>query len=650
LLGPDGRALSSSAYAHCLELETKLPPKTFRSSAPASNALTMLVVQPAATEEQTEVIRREVLAFFLSRPAGERVALYRWGAELEQVSDFTNFFDSFSAQVQSGLAPVSDEELLDSEQMAILASDLIGEVVDDGPAWSRSIVVVAPQLNAAKVTKQPGNAQVIWAAEGTAQSGVLTIDASGDKLQRALGSASALVNEFRKQGVVTFGLCTDGASQEAVIRSVEGGAVLPLTLREALPEEQVGVCDPEQVASFEYYPTEVVEMHLSGETQEIHSTLILPESRTPERASETKDVVLSVELNMSSLHARSSAEVHLRGQSSLALCDSHRLSYAVNLEKGRERFFVAEDERGVGTDKYILVAMCLDPSYLNQVSANTLMAEMELFSAAHRLVEFRINGKSQGVYLLIENATDTFLRSYSGVMSLVRRNSPDEIKFPEDEESPEAEEALTTFETVSDGWAALNGVARLSEAEKSIDLRRFLYYVAFNSLLENADWGDEPYFVGLSSLKGGQPTPSFRVYGWDNDDILKGGCDHASAVVEDPFALIGCVEEKIERALFGVRSGEASVVDDEVYGLYVQVLEQTLEYLSEARVGDAFERTAMQLKVFATDSEIVAAMPEWKDLEDVPAAIDLAIGEKKAAFALHRAEIAENLRRYRDRR
>lgn len=648
MVGPDGRALSSSAYAHCLEIETSPHPEVTRRATRSSGALTMLVVQPAQTEEEMQDIRRGLSAFFLSRPAGERIALYRWGAELEQVSDFTNFFDSFSTSARTGLGPLLELEALDALQMASTASDLIREVVDDGPAWARSIVVVAPKWSATGALRQPGDAQIVWVTKGSAPSTVLSVDTTSGSLKEALGSASALVDELRTQGVVTFGHCTDGVEKETVVRSVEGGAELSLTLRDALPEEQVSSCDPELVAKFEYYPSEVVEMHVSGETQELHSQLILPESRTIDEVSATKEVILPVEFNMSSLHERSSAEVHLRGRTSLSTCDPHRLSYAVNLERGRERFFISEEERGIGTDKFTLVAMCLDPTYLNQISANALMGEMGLFSAAHKLVEFRINGESQGVYLLLENATDTFLRSYAGVVSVLRRGTPDEVKFPDDEDAMAVFDARSAFEGVTDGWADLDGAARLEAAEKAIDLRRFFYYVAFNSLLHNADWGDEPYFVGLASLRDGQPTPAFRVFAWDNDDILKGGCDHARSVADDPFALIGCAEENIELALFGVKSDDdPTAADDEVYALYVDLLEQTMEHLTEARAGDAFERTAMRLKTFAMDPHIVAAMPEWRDLEDVPAAIDAAVDEKKAAFARRRAEIAENVQIYR---
>src|SRR5690606_18062114 len=106
--------------------------------------------------------RRGLSAFFLSRPAGERIALYRWGAELEQVSDFTNFFDSFSTSARTGLGPLLELEALDALQMASTASDLIREVVDDGPAWARSIVVVAPKWSATGALRQPGDAQIVW--------------------------------------------------------------------------------------------------------------------------------------------------------------------------------------------------------------------------------------------------------------------------------------------------------------------------------------------------------------------------------------------------------------------------------------------------------------------------------------------------------
>jgi hypothetical protein len=67
-------------------------------------------------------------------------------------------------------------------------------------------------------------------------------------------------------------------------------------------------------------------------------------------------------------------------------------------------------------------------------------------------------------------------------------------------------------------------------------------------------------------------------------------------------------------------------------------------------VEEAFIRTASQLKSFAENPDIVAAMPEWRELDDVPAAIDVAVLERVAAFAGRRAELANNLQVYLDSR
>jgi hypothetical protein len=293
--------------------------------------------------------------------------------------------------------------------------------------------------------------------------------------------------------------------------------------------------------------------------------------------------------------------------------------------------------------------MCLDPMYMNQVAANYLMREAEMFGPAFRLVEFRIKGQTQGVYLLLENMTDTALRSRAGVASVLRRDDPVEVKFPDVEDAAAADLALAQFDALAASWSGVPGGARLEMASSRLELYRFLYYTAFNSLLENADWGDEPYFVSSSSSRAGGSQPVFRVYGWDADDILKGACDHPEAVIEDSFGLLGCAEHALELALFDGRPpGGAPAADDEVYALYVDVLERTLEYFSEAKVAAAFERTGNELKRFAVDPAITAVMPDWRNVPDAAAAIDERVEDRKAAFRERRNTLVENLAAYRE--
>jgi hypothetical protein len=102
------------------------------TAVPASNALTLVLVQPAATVEENALLADAALKLFMSRPAGERVALYRWGSSLQQVITFTNHRDSFGdALTRLGLA---DGAPLDTGVAVTGAAEALDRVADDAHA------------------------------------------------------------------------------------------------------------------------------------------------------------------------------------------------------------------------------------------------------------------------------------------------------------------------------------------------------------------------------------------------------------------------------------------------------------------------------------------------------------------------------------
>jgi hypothetical protein len=260
LLGPDGRALSSAAHADCLTLErdgaAAWPGVQIGLS--ASNALTLILAQPSASPERNAELARAVRQLFLSRPAGERVALYRWGVDVQQVSDFTNHFDGFSAAVERGLGPLEGAPT-DARIAVGVAEDRVLGVVNDGPAWVRSIVVVAPDQDVRRMPALQPNANLLLAMAGAAESAGLTFDAGAAGPSAAVGWASALLDEFRDQGFVTFGSCTDGIETSARVEVTGSDVGLPVTLKDALPEERTGACDPPAVAGFDAAETRVMD-------------------------------------------------------------------------------------------------------------------------------------------------------------------------------------------------------------------------------------------------------------------------------------------------------------------------------------------------------------------------------------------------------
>lgn len=608
------------------------------TAVPASNALTLVLVQPAATVEENALLADAALKLFMSRPAGERVALYRWGSSLQQVITFTNHRDSFGdALTRLGLA---DGAPLDAGVAVTGAAEALDRVADDAHAWARSVVVLAPHVVAKDLFAYQRDVNVLWAVDTTDVSGFQFVATKSEAPADAMGYVSARLDAIRQAGFVVAGVCGDGLVTQA--RASAGLASSQVELKDALPEEMTPACDPEQVRDFDYVDTDLVELTFDAEQREIYDAAVQDRDDT---------VSFAAQARLSPNHAVTPSLANLRGGTSLSRCPDNRMNLSIDLEGGRERFFFPEESGSVGSDEFYLTAMCLDPFYVNQLTMDRLMGSLGMFVSGAKLVELRVDGQSQGAYLLMEQVKEALVRTQAGLMSVVRRrNGAGEVKFPGDDDPDAQEVALAGFDALRNDIEGLDGSERLAALAPRLDLHRYLFFVAVQSVIHNADWGDEPTFYGTATFGPEGNAPYFQVNGWDPDDVLLGRCAHEDAVIVDPFGLLGCAEHMLDKAIFGADRRAEEVLDDEVYALYVDALEIVLDYVTEERLAHYYDATVAELLPFLENPEVVAVMPDWSDEEDPHGATVDLVRDRMQAFAERREYLREQLMSYRSSR
>lgn len=637
LQGAAGLPLDAKAHENCVQLARSdgTPLAATVAGAPATNALTLLLVRPGQTEAEHALLADAALKLFMSRPAGERVALYRWGASLQQVIGFTNYRDSFSdALSRLGLA---DGEPLDAGVAVTGAESVLEDVADDAHAWVRSVVVIAPHVLASELAAYERGVNVLWAVNPDGISGFQFVPTSTTAPVEAMGQVSARLDALRQAGFVTVGVCGDGLVTPA--RAYAGLASAEIELKDALVEEQTEGCDVVEVRDFEFYDTRVVELEFDDEEQRS-----VYDQAVDERDDE---VTFALTARLSPDHAPTPTVANLRGGTSLSQCPSNRMNFSIDFDGGRERFFFPEASGSVGSDEFYLTAMCLDPMYVNQLAMDRLMASLGMFVSGVRLVEVRVDGSSQGVYLLMEQVKEALIRTESGLMSVVRRrNGAGDVKFPGVDDPDGQELALDDFDALRNDAEGLSGAARLEHLAPRLDLHRYMFFAAVQSAIFNADWADEPTFWATATYGPQGNAPYFQVNGWDPDDVLLGECAH-DAVLEDPFDLIGCAEHSLDKAIFGADRRAEEIVDDEVYALYVEALDVVLSHLTEERVGAFYDAAVAELTPFTQNQEIVDVMPDWRNQDDPLAAVVTLVSERKEAFAERRSHLLEGLASYR---
>ena len=232
---------------------------------------------------------------------------------------------------------------------------------------------------------------------------------------------------------------------------------------------------------------------------------------------------------------------HFRGNSSL---NCQRKSITINLDGGEPRRLVP----GGADDEFLLISMCLDDRYFQQYLANHLLQAEGLFQPRQRYVRLTVNGQDRGVYILLENPTETILRRHVSIDSILRRRNEAngvsaDMKWPQD--PAEAEVARLQYEAMVDLVWTTDPSELESTLEEHIDLEMFLKWLAFHTYVRNGDYVDEVYLYASKEKDG----LFFRPSGWDADDLLSNCHHNGNNALYDPWGIYYCAEGNLEHAV-----------------------------------------------------------------------------------------------------
>ena len=374
-------------------------------------------------------------------------------------------------------------------------------------------------------------------------------------------------------------------------------------------------------------PTNVVEFELSAEQWSAYQDRIERDSRL--------DFPLSVRMGAS--EGRVQATAHLRGQTTFRCA---RRNYTLNLYGNRPR---ATFERAAA-DEFYLLSLCRDRGYVRQHTVFQLWRDLGLFPLEFRYVELRVNGRSQGLYLLVEKLDRVQLNAgrYDAVM---RRRARDgktrvDVKFSR----AGAEEQAREYASFLDALPELSGERLLSHFRERLDVDQYMMWMASNTLLRNGDWIDELWL--LDRHRGGRRTYSF--YGWDPEDIFAPCHFGSTFAYRDPYGLAYCAESEWDHALLS---------DPLTYEAYVDILDELVERrLKNDVFVEALERSAEEALAIVARENVASAMVELfpdgpqsarEDLETVVDAVRSESKRLRRMFAANSARLAKRIRNYR---
>lgn len=646
LEGPGGEALDAATHGQCLHLlnptgcaETST--QVHIDARSSDGALMALLVAPGASPEEAARVRAVVEAFLAMRPAHERIAIFRWGESVRQVSDFTSDRALATRLARRGLIEAAEQPLPPAEAVAGVRDELAA-LSRDTFAGVRDIVVVAPALKPGEVpARAPGLADaldvaVLWgvsngSADGrpghAGRPGVVPLPEDPATAAMALSQA---VSAHVDAGLVQLSFCGSGNTDRLLIQPHDSPAERIVETPEALPDEGHMQCTIEALRQPRTYPDHVELVFANDAQRQTYQDRIETQSK------EYFDVMVRLWQDGPPV----AAKAKLRGMSSL---ECTRKSFALDFEGPAPRRFMP----GSATDELFLISMCEDDRYLNHLPGYTLLSRLGLFSMKFHFTELHIDDAHQGLYMIVEKPKDELRRDSGYLRGIVRRNAD-----LEGEESEGKYGHVDKQQALDDYLAFLSAVEQapagqvLETLEARMDIDQYLRWIALMTLLGNGDYSDEAYFIASESVDASlEPTDLYSIMGWDPENLLQ-ECHHdGQYALDDPNGLLHCAEAQLDHTIFA---------DAEVYARYVDVLESVLDAVTQEDFETIVDQTYAILDSYFQRDEVRLAMveiiegnPDAATYEGIMEDVEERRVEMKAGFVANQARLRQAIARWR---
>jgi hypothetical protein len=624
----EGRALDSG-FVTCLALEdARLGPLPLvHSVAPSGPGATLIIAR--WTPSEWEASRAFIDAFISQRPSEERIAIWAWTDEARQVVGATTNRDTITRRLDT--LWTSDDALpAGAEVVGPAAAEAWERLSESALLGPRSVIFVAPDLTLEALPDLDRDFVTdFWVLR---EDGGVRQYAAPDQASQADAAAEIadVIDSVYDRGLSVLAFCDDGGALELSVTSA-GEVIRRVRFGDAAQEHIGAGCELQRI--LDAAPPQPMRFEISFTDAERALFDRLADDRNS-AAVWTGSIMLEGDV------AATAFEGSFRGRSSLG-CE--RKSLSANLDGNDARHAMPNS----GTDEFFLISMCLDDRYVNQLTADQLLSEFDLWEVGFATAELRIDGESRGVYLFVEEIDQELRNDRSGLRAVIRRrtdidNKPADVEYAFDDEDA----ARSRYEDFLSGLDGLSGQSLLDALSDQLNLEQYLRWVALMTLLGNGDYIDEVFFIAEASVdEAHQVTDYYTIHAWDPDDLFS-ECHHNSRfAIDDPNGLLYCTESILDHLIFA---------DSDVYSMYVDILDELIAELTVERFSASAYATRDELLEWFEDDDVRAAMvellaanPDAIDADVAEAEIDDATAELIANFDANRTALLEAAGAYR---
>jgi spore coat protein H len=281
-------------------------------------------------------------------------------------------------------------------------------------------------------------------------------------------------------------------------------------------------------------------------------------------------------------------DMHTRGKSTLKL---RRKSFSISLEHPCTLKHNGNPEK---FKKFYAISLSMDKNYMRNRMAFEMLKELGLFDLFFTYGETRINGQSEGIYLLLERPQDWALKKKDSPFIIRRGYSQtiEKIKTKKNTDNEGKKGYLAEFREIYKSLRKYEGEMLYGKLSESIDLDLYLKWLAFNYFVRNGDYTDEVYFYIDPS------DDKYKIIPWDYDDIF------ASQPHEGNIGGRSANENKL---LFSSEDllDQQIALDPYLYEKYLNQLNEVLVTLTPTKIKHIIEETYAELYPYFNQEEII---------------------------------------------
>jgi spore coat protein H len=332
------------------------------------------------------------------------------------------------------------------------------------------------------------------------------------------------------------------------------------------------------------------EFHNRGMTIENVILLNIPETEVDElRSTSGEKVNIATRRMIINGDTLNPKEISTRGQTTLMY---KRKSLSIKL-KSKAKF--RHGDRKESLKKFSLLSLSMDRYYCRNRLAFEMMDSLGIFDLFYSFCELKINGNSEGVFMIVERPEDWAMKGKQSPL-VIRRgydHRMEETKTGNKSNRSETRKYLGYYRQIYKSLHDYEGEELYRVLQEYIDIDFYMRWLAFNFLVHNGDYSDEVFFYIDPEIG------KYRIIPWDYDDIFattphEGVKQRDKAIGEK---LIFSSEDLLDITIAN---------DSYLYGVYKQQLKEVLETLSPDLFKKIIERTYAELYPYCSEREIIS--------------------------------------------